>query len=243
MMLSIAELTLPLKDPVLLFSLILFIILFAPILLNKLKIPHLIGLIIAGAIIGPNGFHIMDRDSSIVLFGTVGLLYILFMAGLEIDIVQFKKNSGKSIYFGLMIFILSVGLGFLGAYYLLDYKSLTYYPVETSILLASIFGSHTPIVYPMISKMGIAKNRVVNITIGGTLFTDILAFLVLAFIVAITSPEFGGEIPSEFWWRLSIYIILFGLFVMLVFPIIGRWFFKRFEDNISQYIFVLAMVF
>lgn len=243
MMLSIAELSFPLKDPVLLFSLILFIILFAPILLNKLKIPHLIGLIIAGAIIGPNGFHIMDRDSSIVLFGTVGLLYILFMAGLEIDIVQFKKNSGKSIYFGLMIFILSVGLGFLGAYYLLDYKSLTYYPVETSILLASIFGSHTPIVYPMISKMGIAKNRVVNITIGGTLFTDILAFLVLAFIVAITSPEFGGEIPSEFWWRLSIYIILFGLFVMLVFPIIGRWFFKRFEDNISQYIFVLAMVF
>lgn len=242
-LLSISEFTLPLNNPVLIFSLILFIILFAPILLNKIKIPHLIGLIIAGAIIGPNGFNIMDRDSSIILFGTVGLLYILFIAGLEIDMGEFKKNSGKSIYFGLLVFVTSMGLGFLGAYYLLDYRSLEYFPVEISILLASVFASHTPIVYPMISKMGVAKNRAVNVTIGGTLFTDILAFLVLAFIVALTSPEYGGVVPNEFWWRLSISILIFGVFVMVTFPIIGRWFFKRFNDNISQYIFVLAMVF
>ena len=97
--LSIFDITLPLKNPVLLFSLILFIILFAPLILNKLKIPHLIGLIIAGAIIGPNGFNLMLRDSSIVLYGTVGLLYIMFLAGLEIDMADFKKNSKKKLGF------------------------------------------------------------------------------------------------------------------------------------------------
>src|SRR5690606_17238885 len=243
MLLSIHDLSLPLKDPVLLFSLILFIILFAPILLNKIKIPHLIGLIIAGAIIGPNGLNLMLRDSSIILFGTVGLLYIMFMAGLEIDMGDFKKNSGKSIYFGLLVFSTSMGIGFLGAYYLLEYSELQYYPVETSILLASIFASHTLIVYPIISKLGVTKNKAVNVAIGGTLLTDTLALLVLAIIVGMTSPEFGGNIPNEFWWRLSISVLLFGAFVIVVFPIIGRWFFKRFEDSISQYIFVLAMVF
>ena len=93
---QIAELTLPLTNPVLIFTLILFIILFAPILLNKVKIPHLIGLIIAGAVIGPNGLNLIQRDSSIILFGTVGLLYIMFLAGIEIDIENLKKNSKKS---------------------------------------------------------------------------------------------------------------------------------------------------
>lgn len=239
LLLAISDLSLPLKDPVLLFSLILFIILFAPILLNKIKIPHLIGLIIAGAIIGPNGFNIMDRDSSIILFGTVGLLYIMFLAGLEIDMGDFKKNSGKSIYFGLLTFIIPMGIGYAGAYYVLEYDKLEYYPTEVSILFASIFASHTLIAYPIVSKLGVAKNRAVNIAIGGTIITDTLALLVLAVIVGMTT----SEITNEFWWRLSISVLVFGAFVMIVFPIIGRWFFKRFEDSISQYIFVLGMVF
>src|SRR5690554_5752931 len=150
-LLNIADLTLPLSDPILKFMLILAIILFAPILLNKIKIPHLIGLIIAGAIIGTNGLNIIDRDSSIELFGTVGLLYIMFLAGLEIDLGEFKKNSGKSIYFGLLTFLFPMGIGFLGAYYILDYQLFELYPVETSILFASIMASHTLISYPIVS--------------------------------------------------------------------------------------------
>lgn len=230
---SFSELTLPLKDPVLLFSLLLFIILFAPILLNKIKIPHLIGLIIAGAIIGPNGLNLMLRDSSIVLFGTVGLLYIMFLAGLEIDMGDFKKNSGKSIYFGMLTFLIPMGIGTAGGYYVLDYS------LTTSILLASMFASHTLIAYPIVSKLGIAKDKAVNIAVGGTVITDTLALLVLAAIVGMST----GEITDAFWWRLSISVLLFGAFVMIVFPIIGRWFFKRYDDNISQYIFVLAMVY
>ena len=231
--LSILDISFPLTNPVLLFSLILFIILFAPILLNKVKIPQLIGLIIAGAIIGPNGLNIMLRDSSIILFGTVGLLYIMFLAGLEIDMGDFKKNSKKSLVFGMYTFLIPMGLGTVTGYYFLNYSLLA------SVLLASMFASHTLISYPIVSKLGVAKNRAVNIAIGGTVITDTLALLVLAVVVGMSA----GEITNEFWIRLSISVVLFGAIVMLVFPIIGRWFFKRFDDSISQYIFVLGMVF
>ncbi len=232
-LLNIFETTLPLTNPVLKFLLILIIILFAPIILNKIKIPHLLGLIIAGAVIGPNGFHLMERDSSIILSGTAGLLYIMFLAGLEIDLADFKKNSRKSLVFGLYTFIIPMTLGTLAGIYVLEYS------IFTSVLLASMFASHTLIAYPLISKLGVAKNKAVNITVGGTMITDTLALLVLAVIVGMTT----GEVNTEFWVRLSISIVVFGLIVMLLFPIIGRWFFKRFDDNVSQYIFVLVMVF
>jgi Kef-type K+ transport system membrane component KefB len=227
------EFSLPLKNPVLIFSLILFIILFAPLILNKFKIPHLIGLIIAGAIIGPNGLNLMLRDSSIILFGTVGLLYIMFLAGLEIDLADFKKNRNKSMVFGLYTFVIPMVLGTLAGLYILNFS------IMTSVLLASMFASHTLIAYPIISKFGVTKNRAVNITVGGTLITDTLALLVLAAIAGMAT----GEVDGAFWLRLSISVLIFGLSVMLLFPIIGRWFFKHFDDNISQYIFVLAMVF
>lgn len=236
---SFSELSLPLKDPILIFSLLLFIILFAPILLNKIKIPHLIGLIIAGAIIGPNGFNLMERDMSIILFGTVGLLYIMFLAGLEIDLGEFKKNSGKSIYFGLLTFIFPMLLGSFGAYYILGYRNSPYYPVEMTILFASIIASHTLISYPIVSKLGISKNRAVNVAIGGTIITDILALLVLAVIVGMTT----SEITPEFWWTLSISVLIFAIIVLFVFPILARRFFKKYEDSVLQYIFVLGLVF
>lgn len=229
----IIDISLPLKKPVLIFSLLLFIILFAPILFNRLRIPHLIGLIIAGAIIGPHGLNFMLRDSSIILFGTVGLLYIMFLAGLEIDLADFKKNSGKSIVFGLFTFTIPMALGTITGLYVLKF------PVASAVLLASMFASHTLIAYPIVSKLGVVKNRAVNITVGGTMITDTLALLVLAVIVGMSA----GEINNAFWLRLSISVVVFGLIVLLLFPIIGRWFFKRFDDNISQYIFVLGMVF
>lgn len=232
-LLTIFETTLPLTNPVLKFLLILVIILFAPILLNKLKIPHLLGLIIAGAVVGPNGLNLMERDSSIILSGTAGLLYIMFLAGLEIDLADFKKNRTKSVVFGLYTFSIPMVMGIFAGLYLLKFS------VFTSVLLASMFASHTLITYPLISKLGVAKNRAVNITVGGTMITDTLALLVLAVIVGMTT----GEVNTQFWMRLSISMVVFGLIVILVFPLIGRWFFKRFDDNVSQYIFVLVMVF
>ena len=224
---------LPLTDPVLKFLLILVIILSAPLLLNKLKIPHLLGLIIAGAIIGPNGLNLVLRDSSIILSGTAGLLYIMFLAGLEIDMGDFKKNSGRSFVFGMYTFLIPMALGIVAGLYVLHFS------METSILLASMFASHTLIAYPIISKLGITKDKSVTITVGGTMITYMLALLVLTVIVGMAT----GVIGEHFWTRLSISIVIFVLFVVIAFPIAGRWFFKHVQDSISQYIFVLVMVF
>ncbi|WP_294241003.1 cation:proton antiporter [uncultured Chryseobacterium sp.] len=232
-LLSIHNLSLPIEDPVLKFLLVLIIILAAPLLLNKIKVPHLLGLIIAGAVIGPNGFNVLARDSSIVVTGTTGLLYIMFLAGLEIDMGDFKKNKWKSLTFGIYTFMVPFVLGYLGAYYILHFS------VLTSVLFASLFSSHTLIAYPLVSKLGIAKNPAVNITVGGTMITDILALLVLAVIVGMSQ----GDVGTGFWVKLSVSFIIFGLIVLFVFPIIGRWFFKKVNDKISQYIFVLVMIY
>ncbi|WP_202966871.1 cation:proton antiporter [Chryseobacterium sp. Hurlbut01] len=233
MILSIHNLSLPIEDPVLKFLLVLIIILAAPLLLNKIKVPHLLGLIIAGAIIGPNGFNVLARDSSIVVTGTTGLLYIMFLAGLEIDMGDFKKNKWKSLGYGAYAFIFPFILGFLGSYYLLGFSSLT------SVLFASLFSSQTLITYPLVSKLGIAKNRAVNITVGGTMITDIATLLVLAVVVGMVQ----GDVGTSFWVKLLVSFILFSLIVLMIFPIIGRWFFKKVSDKISQYIFVLVMIY
>ena len=232
-LISDLDFSLPLTNPVIVFSLVLFIILFAPILFNKIKVPHIIGLIIAGIIIGPYGFNLLLRDSSIVLFGTVGLLYIMFTAALEIDLEEFKRNRVKSFVFGLFTFSIPMLLGTAAAFYLLRFS------LPSSILLASMFASHTLLAYPIVSKYGISRIRAVTLTIGGTIITDILALLVLAGVTGATR----GDIGSAFWIRLTVSCFIFGCIIFLLFPVIARWFFKRYEDHISQYIFVLAMVF
>ena len=233
MLLSIQHVSLPIEDPVLKFLIELVIILCIPLLLNKIKVPHLLGLIIAGAVIGPNGFNVLARDSSIVVTGTTGLLYIMFLAGLEIDMGDFKKNKWKSITFSLYTFIVPFALGLIGGYYILHFSLLT------SVLFASLFSSHTLIVYPMVSKLGIAKKLAVNVTVGGTMITDVLSLVVLAVVVGMSQ----GEVGTSFWVTLSVSMLVFALVVLLLFPIIARWFFKNVEDKISQYIFVIVMIY
>ena len=189
--------------------------------------------IIAGAIIGPHGFNLVLRDSSIILSGTAGLLYIMFLAGLEIDMADFKRNSTKSLAFGMYTFLIPMILGTVVGIWVLRFN------VLTSVLLASMFASHTLIAYPIISKLGISKNKAVSITVGGTMITDTLALLVLTIIVGMAT----GQVNDMFWIRLGVSILIFALIVLFGFPFIGRWFFKHVHDNISQYIFVLVMVF
>ena len=227
------DFNLPLGNPVIIFSLVLFIILFAPILLNKIKIPHIIGLIVAGVVVGPYGLNLLKRDSSIVLFGTVGLLYIMFLAGLEIDLNEFKKNKGKVAFFGLITFTLPIVCGALASYYVLGYGLLS------SVLLASMFSTHTLVAYPIASRYGLSRNKAVTLTIGGTMITDILALLILAAIAGMSK----GEVTNAFWISLGASSLAYAGIVFFVFPFIIRWFFKRFSDSVSQYVFVLAIVF
>lgn len=232
-MILLSSLSLPIINPTVQFLILFVIVFFAPIIFNKIRIPSLIGLIIAGAIIGPFGLFLMSRDSNMIMLGNAGLLYIMFLAGIEIDVEEFKKNSSKSIVFGLITFLIPMALGILAGHFLLNLN------MVSSVLLASMFASHTLIAYPLISKLGAGKNRAVTITVGGTMITDTLALLVLAVILAMHH----GQVDTMFWTKLSVSIILFALVIVLLFPLLARWFFKRSSDSTSQFIFVISMVF
>ncbi|MCH5717093.1 cation:proton antiporter [Niabella hibiscisoli] len=233
LLLSSLDFSLPLTNPVIIFALVLFIILFAPIIFSKIKVPHIIGLIIAGVLVGPHGLNLLKRDTSIVLFGTVGLLYIMFLAGLEIDLAEFKKNRKKIFVFGLLTFLLPLICGTLAAYYILGYSFLS------SLLLASMFSTHTLVAYPIASKYGVIRNRAVAMAVGGTMITDTVALLLLAAISGMAKEQ----VSATFWVQLGLSSIVFVCVVLFLFPVIARWFFKKFDDSVSQYVFVLGMVF
>jgi len=224
---------LPLSNPVLIFSLVLFIILFVPLLLNRIKVPYVIGLILAGVAVGEHGANLLRRDSSIVLFGTVGLIYIMFLAALEIDMKEFRKNSSKSLIFGIFTFAVPMLLAAPAARFILGFSWMS------SILFASMLASHTLISYPVAARFNVHKTKAAIIAVGGTIITDILSLLVLAVIAKMSQ----GAINQAFWIQLIVSVIVFALIVWFVFPIIARWFFKHFDDSIAQYTFVLAMVF
>ena len=224
----------PVTDPTWIFFLVLIIILFAPMILGRLRIPHIIGMILAGVVVGKYGFNILERDSSFELFGKVGLYYIMFLAGLEMDMDDFKKNRTKGLIFGMFTFLIPMGLGIWSSMSMLDYGFLT------SVLLASMYASHTLIAYPIISRYGLSRQRTVSITIGGTAVTVVLALMVLAVI----GGMYKGEDVGGLFWVLLVakVVLLFGLIIFLM-PRISRWFFRTYEHAVMQFIFVLAMVF
>lgn len=230
----ISEFELPLHNPVLIFSLVLLIILLSPILLKKMNIPGIIGLIISGVLIGPYGLGILEKNSAIDLFSTIGLLYIMFIAGLELDLNEFKNNRNKSLLFGLFTFSIPLALGFPVCYYLLGYE------FNTSLLTASMFATHTLVAYPIVSKFGISKNQAVAITVGGTILTDTAVLIILAVIVGSSQ----GAINQEFWIRLGVSLTLFTAIIFILIPRIAKWFFRKLEsEKHSHYIFVLSVVF
>lgn len=230
----IHEFDLPLENPILIFSLILFIILLSPILLRRLNIPGIIGLIIAGVVIGPHGLGILEKSSAIDLFSTIGLLYIMFIAGLELDMNEFKSNRNKSLLFGLFTFIIPLAAGFPVCHYLLGYD------FNASFLTASMFATHTLVAYPIVSKLGVSKNQAVAVSVGGTILTDTAVLLILAVIIGNSQ----GNLDKEFWIRLLVSLAIFSFIMFFIIPKIAKWFFRKLEsEKHSHYIFVLSVVF
>ena len=224
---------LPVTDPTWIFFLVLVVILFAPIVLDRLRIPHIIGMILAGVVIGEHGFNILARDSSFELFGKVGLYYIMFLAGLEMNMEDFKSIRVKATVLGVLAFIFPLGIGIWTNLHLLGYS------LATSVLLASMYASHTLIAYPIVIRYGINRQRAVSIAVGGTAVTDTLTLLVLA----VVGGMYKGETSEMFWIWLVLKVVVLSVVIMYAFPRIGRWFFRRYSDNVVQYIFVMAMVF
>lgn len=226
------EISIPIKDNVLLFLVLLLIILLAPILSRQIKLPGIVGIIIAGVIVGPNGLNILEMSSAIELLGGIGLLYIMLLAGLEINLLDFKKNKEKSIVFGLITFIIPQVVG------TFIFRTMGF-SWTASILIASMFASHTLVGYPIITKLGIVRNRAVLTTVGGTILADTLALLVLA----VVARSVTGALDFNFWVTLIILSTIYFLAVIYLLPILGRLFFRFVDDGIVQFHFVLAIAF
>jgi Kef-type K+ transport system membrane component KefB len=225
---------LPVKNPVLILALTLLIILFSPLLFKRFRIPGIIGLILAGIIIGPHSIHIIESTTSFELLSKTGLLYIMFLAGLEIDMQEFRQNRNKSIVFGALTFLIPIIIGYFVCIYVFQFT------VWPALLLASMFSTHTLLSYPIVSNMGIVKNRAVQVAFGGTIITDSAVLILLGIITNVVT----GDINPAFWFKITLSLSLLVFATLYLLPKISRWFFRNIEAQASShYIFVLAMVF
>ena len=221
-------------NPVAIFLVVLAIILIVPLLLQRIKLPYVIGLILAGVAVGPHGFNIVGRDMSFEVFGQVGILYLMFLAGLEIDMYHLRRNLRRGLVFGAYTFViplvvgLGVGLGLLGL------------GVKASFLLAAMFAAHTLLAYPIVSRFGLTRNNAVVVAVAGTIFTVVGSLVVLAIVGEVADK---GSFSALSLLRVTGYIAVFCLVTILVYPRLTRWFFKRYSDTIAQFVYVLVMVF
>ena len=223
----------PVTDPVAIFLTILAIMLVAPLLFERFQLPGIVGLILAGVVVGPDGLGLLQRDSTIVLLGTVGLLFLMFMAGLETSLDDFKQDGDKATVFGLLTFIIPMVVG-TAAMLMLGYDWLA------ALLVASCFSSHTLLALPVLNKLGIMRSPAVVITLGATLITNVLALLALAVII----KAFQGNLTIGFWLFLIPALSLYTFGCLWGVPKLGRWFFAKFgHDENAEFIFVLATLF
>jgi Kef-type K+ transport system membrane component KefB len=223
----------PITNPSLIFFLVLVIILLAPIIMGKLRIPHIIGMVLAGVAIGQYGFNILVRDDSFELFGRVGLYYIMFLAALEMDVEGVKKNKGRLSLFGLLTFAAPFTLTFIMSEWLLGY------PTIASLLLGCLMASNTLIAYPIVSRYGQQRKPSVALSVGASMLSLLVALVVLAALVA----SHNGQTGVLFWlWFVAKFVIYCGGLTLLI-PKLTRWFLRRYSDAVMQFIFVMAMLF
>ena len=221
-------------QPIPIFFIVLAIILLAPLLLNRLKIPHIVGMIVAGVVIGPYGFDVLQADSSFAIFGQVGLLYLMFLAGLEIDMYHLRLNLRRGLLFGVLTLMIPLVAGVLTSVWLLRLGWLT------SMLLGAMYASHTLISYPVAARYGITKSPAVVVAVVGTIIAVTGALMVIA--VTVTVDRENGFNPLDLLWLMARMAIWVGA-ILYAYPRVTRWFFKTYGDRVTQYVFVLAMVF
>ena len=224
---------LPITDPTLIFFVVLLIILFAPIVMSKLRIPHIIGMVLAGVVIGSHGFNILERDISFEIFGSVGIYYIMFLAGLEMDLESLKKNSRHFFIFGLLTCFVPLILTYIMSRTLLGYSH------PASFLLGCIMASNTLVAYPIVGRYGLQKHSSVQLSVGSSMIS---LFMALVMIAALSGAfEEGGGFLFWLGFILKLAVFIAGSIVLI--PKMARYFLRRYSDSVMQYIFVLAVMF
>lgn len=223
----------PITDPTLIFLVVMLIILFAPIVMGKLRIPHIIGMVLAGVAVGQYGLNILVRDDSFELFGKVGLYYIMFLASLEMDIEGVRRNKGRFGVFGLLTFAVPFIMTYVACITVLHYS------VLASLLLGCIMASNTLIAYPIVGRYGLQRKPSVTLSVGSSMISLLMALVSLAAIVA----AYGGNTGVMFWlWFVGKFVGYCVLMALLI-PRLARWFLRRYSDAVMQFIFVMSMLF
>jgi len=221
------------QDPTMIFFVVLLIVLFAPIVMSKLRIPHIIGLVLAGVLIGEHGFNLLARDTSFEVFGQVGLYYIMFLAGLEMDLESIKKNSKRLVIFGLLTCFVPLVLTYVMSVTILGYGD------KASFLLGCIMASNTLVAYPIIGRYGLQRNSSVMLSVGSSMLSLFLALVMLAILVGTFSDNSG-------WLFWLLFVAKFAAFCagsIFIIPRLTRYFLRRYSDAVMQYIFVMAVMF
>ena len=223
----------PITDPTLIFFVVLLMILLSPIIMGRLRIPHIIGMVLAGVVVGQYGLDILERDASFELFGRVGLYYIMFLAGLEMDMEGLKKNRNRVAVFGLLTFLIPFAMTYAMASGLLHYTPLG------SLLLAAIMASNTLIAYPIVGRYGLTRHTSSTLSVGSSMMALFLALIVMASIV----NSFHGGSGIGFWLLFVVKFAAYCAGLIFVIPRLTRWFLRRYSDAVMQFIFILATVF
>lgn len=223
----------PITDPTLIFFVVLLMILLSPIIMGRLRIPHIIGMVLAGVLVGKYGLNILGRDASFELFGRVGLFYIMFLAGLEMDMEGLKKNRNRVMLFGMLTFLIPFAMTYFMGVSLLGYLPLA------SLLLAAIMASNTLIAYPIVGRYGLTRHTSSTLSVGSSMMALFMALIVMASIV----NSFHGNGGIVFWLLFILKFVAYCLGLIMVIPRVTRWFLRRYSDAVMQFIFILAIVF
>ena len=224
---------LPISQPPLIFLTVLLIILFAPIIMGRLRIPHIIGLVLAGVLIGPYGLHVLERDASFSLFGFVGLFYIMFLAGLEMDMEGLRRSRGRVLLFGVLTFLLPFVLTYFMAVELLGYTQMA------SLLLGCLMASNTLVAYPIVGRYGLGRHAATTLSVGATMTSLFFALVSLATIV----NQFEGASGPGFWLWFAVKFAAYCAGTIFLIPRLTRWFLRRYSDAVMQFVFVLSVLF
>ena len=223
----------PITDPTLIFFVVLLMILLSPIIMGRLRIPHIIGMVLAGVLVGKYGLNILGRDASFELFGRVGLFYIMFLAGLEMDMEGLKKNRNRVVVFGMLTFLIPFAMTYFMGVSLLGYLPLA------SLLLAAIMASNTLIAYPIVGRYGLTRHTSSTLSVGSSMMALFMALIVMASIV----NSFHGKGGILFWLLFILKFVAYCVGLIMVIPRVTRWFLRRYSDAVMQFIFILAIVF
>ncbi len=218
--------------PVGFFLIVMAIILITPLLSERLKLPGIIGIIIGGMLIGPHGFGLLEDNDRIQFLSTIGLVYLMFSAGLEVDINQFMKVRTRALVFGLITFtfpqLMGMGLGYILG---LDWLGM--------ILLGSAFASHTLIAFPILTKLGVTRNEAIAVTTGATVLTDIGAFIILAVVLGAKQ----GGLSFGYFAQLFVLLTLFTAAIIFGLPRLGKFVFQKLTSRAVEFQFVIVALF